>query len=77
MPNSYTTQDQLYQFKMRFHNRASCDKPNWMQLEFEEPLFHYTIIIDHKDPEARKALGALIARLWSVNQTWKITTTRP
>lgn len=80
MPKTYTTHDQLYQFKTRFHNHASCDKPNWMQLEIEElaePPFRYTVVIDHKDPEARKALGALIGRLWLVNETWKITTTRP
>lgn len=76
----YSTEDQLFQFRMRFHHRASCATPNWMKLDFDQispKELRYTIIIDHKDPEARKALGALIGRLWLVSETWKITTTRP
>jgi len=80
MNAKYTVEDQLFQFRTLFHCRHSCDKPNWMQLDFERIApneVRYTVVIDHKDPEARKALGALISRMWLVNEDWEIITTRP
>ncbi len=51
-----------------------------MLLKFQRllpELAYLDVMIDHKDPEARKELGALISRLWLVREEWKITTERP
>jgi len=77
---SYSTLEQLIDFYNRFNNVPSCDYPNWMLLKFQRllpELAYLDVMIDHKDPEARKELGALISRLWLVREEWKITTERP
>jgi len=77
---TYTVENQLEDFYNRFDSKPSCAAPNWMQLEFKRLLpakYGAIVVIDHKDPEARKALGALISRMWLVNEDWEIITTRP
>ena len=74
--------EHLKQFRHDWHLVCPDDtkyRPNWMKLTFHEELTRHQIvvIIDVENPDARRALGALIGHLWISCENWTITTTRP
>lgn len=74
-----TIDEQIEQFSFNWNNIAASPKPNWMQIEIrcENPASALTVTFDFKIDDARKALGALIMRLWQSSRCYTIVTRRP
>ena len=78
-----TATEQVQEFTAKYaHVPNTFGNPNWIEVNL---IKHDTgsinrnswlFIYDFKNDEARKAFGALCHRLYTVDETWVITTTR-